>query len=150
MGRKNRKKDGDKGKDRKLTAGEWDIMRAVWEHEPCAAPTVTEALQKSRKWAYSTVKTMMDRMADKGLLTTSRMRNLILYRSAVTAAQAQASEVMGAVKRAFNGALTPMMQFLIDSDNLSAEQLGKLETLIKAKRRRGGGETAHGRRGKTS
>ena len=121
-------------KRHQLTEGEWDIIRAVWEHEPCAAPTVTEALRESKKWTYSTVKTMMDRMVGKGLLTTSKLRNLILYRSAVTAAQAQASEVMGAVKRAFNGAMTPMMQFLIDSDDLTPEQLGELEALIKAKR----------------
>ena len=138
-------------KQHQLTAGEWDIMRAVWEHEPCAAPTVTEALRESKKWAYSTVKTMMDRMAGKGLLTTSKIRNLILYRSAITAAQAQASEVMGAVKRAFNGAMTPMMQFLIDSDDLSAEQLGELEALIKAKKAKGSrGAAAHGRRERTT
>ena len=122
--------------DHQLTAGEWAIMQAVWEHEPCAAPTVQETLQGRKKWTYSTVKTMMDRMAAKGLLATEKVRNLILYRSAITRPQAQAGEIMGAVKRAFNGALTPMMQFLLDSNDFSAEELGELETLIKAKRKK--------------
>ena len=117
-----------------LTDGEWTIMQTVWEIEPCAAPSVQEALVKQKKWTYSTVKTMMDRMTKKGLLKTERIRNLILYSSVITRSQAQKSEVFKAMKRAFNGSLTPMMQFLIESDDLKEEDLKKLEYLIKKKR----------------
>ena len=113
-----------------LTEGEWAIIRAVWRLEPCPAPTVQEALLETTQWSYSTVKTMMDRMAAKGLLTTEKMRNLILYRSAVSRPEAQKREVMRAVKRAFNGALTPMMQFLIEDGELTPEQLDDLEASI--------------------
>jgi hypothetical protein len=41
---------------------------------------------------------------------------------------------MRALKRAFDGALTPMMQFLLDSNNLSPEQLDGIETLIRNKK----------------
>jgi predicted transcriptional regulator len=51
-----------------LTDAEWAIMRVVWENEPCAAGTVQEALKKTKDWAYSTVKTTMDRMVKKGFL----------------------------------------------------------------------------------
>ncbi len=121
-------------KNYELTEGEWAIITAVWDNEPCAAPTVQEKLASRKKWTYSTVKTMMDRMAAKGLLRTERIRNLILYRSAVTRKQAQSGEIMRAVKRAFDGALTPMMQFMLDN-NLSHEQLDELEMLIKKKKR---------------
>ena len=120
-------------KNHELTEGEWAIIAAVWDNEPCAAPTVQEELASRRKWTYSTVKTMMDRMVTKGLLRTERIRNLILYRSAITRKQAQSGEIMRAVKRAFDGALTPMMQFMLDN-NLSQEQLDELERLIKKKR----------------
>src|SRR6185295_6774769 len=91
-----------------LTEGEWAIMKAVWELQPCAAPTVQEALQKTRNWSYSTVRTLMDRMVAKGLLLSEKIRNLTLYRSAITSAQAQQGEVQYALKNAFDGALTPM------------------------------------------
>ena len=125
-----------------LTEAEWAIMQAVWDHEPCAAPSVQEILQRQKGWPYSTVKTLMDRMVAKGLLSTEKIRNLIFYRSAVTRKQAQKGEIIRAVKRAFGGALTPMMQFLLDSNQLSEKQLKELESLIKRKRRR----TQSGRR----
>ena len=117
-----------------LTEAEWAIIEAVWELEPCAAPSVQEALEASRKWAYSTVKTMMDRMVKKRLLKTERIRNLILYRAAISRPQAQRSEVMRTVKRAFDGAMTPMMQFLIEGNDLSEDELRELERLLKKKR----------------
>ena len=123
-----------------LTQGEWEIIGTVWGNEPCAAPTVQEALAERTGWSYSTVKTMMDRMVSKGLLTTERIRNLILYRSAITRRQAQTGEIMRAVRRAFDGALTPMMQFMLDSSELSADDLSELEAMIrkrKAKTRKG-------------
>ena len=118
-------------KNYELTGGEWAIIQAVWNNQPCAAPTVQEALATKKNWTYSTVKTMMDRMAAKGLLKTEKFHNLILYRSAITKQDAQNSEIMRAVKRAFNGALTPMMQFLIDNNKLSKKQLSELEATIK-------------------
>jgi len=120
-----------------LTEAEWVIIRAVWDNEPCAAPTVQELLQEQKGWAYSTVKTMMDRMVKKGLLETERIRNLILYRSAITKSEAQNGEIMRAVKRAFDGALTPMMQFLLDNKTLSTQQLTELEEMIKTRRQKG-------------
>ena len=121
-------------KNYELTEAEWAIFEAVWDNEPCAAPTIQEVLQDRKNWTYSTVKTLMDRMAAKGLLKTERIRNLILYRSAITRQQAQKGEVMRTMKRAFRGALTPMMQFMLDSGGLSARQLNELEAMIKNKR----------------
>jgi len=123
-------------RDCELTAAEWDIIQVVWEHQPCAAPTVQEELAERKQWTYSTVKTLMDRMVGKGLLKTQRIRNLILYRSAVSRADAKQGELMRAVKRAFGGAFTPMMQFMLESDALSSEEFGELEAMIRKKRRR--------------
>jgi BlaI family penicillinase repressor len=117
-----------------LTAGEWAIIQAVWDNEPCAAPTIQEELEKKTGWSYSTVKTMMDRMVTKGLLATQRIRNLILYSSVITKKEAQKGEIMRAVKRAFGGAMTPMMQFLLDSKSLTEEELDQLEAMIKSKK----------------
>lgn len=124
-------------KNYELTEGEWAIIQAVWKNEPCAAPAVQEKLETRKNWTYSTVKTMMDRMVTKGLLKTERIRNLILYRSVVTRIQAQKSEIKRTVKRAFDGALTPMMQFLLNNHRLSQKQLNELERLIKKKRIKG-------------
>ncbi len=121
-----------------LTESEWAIIKAVWTHQPCAAPTVQEALADSHGWAYSTVRTFLDRMADKGLLTTEKVRHLTLYRAAVTRRQAQLGELRYALRHAFDGALKPMVETLLSSETLSSRELDELEALINARRQTGG------------
>ena len=118
-----------------LTEAEWAIIKAIWETEPCTAPDIRQKLQRQTGWTYSTVRTLMDRMVVKGLLAAEKVRNLTIYRSAVTREQAQRGELFYALKHAFNGALTPMVQCLLDTGNLSAGDLAELESLIKAKKR---------------
>jgi len=118
-----------------LTEAEWTIIKSVWDNEPCAAPTIQEKLAKRTGWTYSTVRTLMDRMVGKRLLTAEKVRNLTLYRSAVTRGQAQRGELLYALKHAFNGALTPMVQCLLETNQVSVEELAELESLIKSRKK---------------
>ena len=113
-----------------LTEGEWEIMKVVWEKEPCAAGDVQDELARSRDWAYSTVKTLMDRMVDKGLLKIEKVRNLQLFRACIDRVEARRGEFRKMLKRAFDGALTPMMQFLLEHEDLSKQEASELRKLI--------------------
>ena len=119
-----------------LTEAEWSIIKAVWEKEPCTAPDIQEKLVDATGWAYSTVRTLMDRMVGKGLLGAEKLRNLTLYRSRVTREQARSGELQYALKHAFDGALAPMVQCLIETRDLSTRELEELEAMIRARRKR--------------
>ena len=125
--------------DAELTEAEWAIMKVVWQNQPCAAGTVQEALEESRNWAYSTVKTTMDRMVNKGLLQITKIRNLQLFSSKISQEDAKKGEFHKMLKRAFDGALTPMMQFLIENGNLSKAELKQLRQLADKARAKGKG-----------
>ncbi|HEX9048632.1 MAG TPA: BlaI/MecI/CopY family transcriptional regulator, partial [Verrucomicrobiae bacterium] len=96
---------------------------------------VQELLAKPMGWTYSTVRTLMDRMVAKGALRARKEGKLTIYHSAVTQEQAQRGELFYTLKHAFNGALTPMVQCLLDSNELDAEELAKIEALIKARKK---------------
>ena len=115
-----------------LTEAEWTVIKAVWDAEPCDAPAVQRKLFKKTGWTYSTVRTLLDRMAAKKLLTAEKIRNQTLYRSVVTPAQAQRGELLYALKHAFDGALTPMVQCLLNANEVSPEELDELKKIIAA------------------
>ena len=75
--------------------------------------------------------------AKKAGTTVSRSdwRVLLSWHIAETREQAQRGELLYALKHAFNGAFTPMVQCLLDTNRLSAEELAELEALIKAKKK---------------
>lgn len=124
-----------------LTEAEWTVIKAIWNNEPCTAPAIQEKLFKKTQWTYSTVRTLMDRMVNKGLLTATKERNLTIYTSAVTRAQAQRGELLYALKHAFNGALAPMVQCLLNTSEVSPEELDKIKQLIADHEKSQGGKS---------
>ena len=127
---KKKKKGRRKKVVAELTEAEWEIMSVVWEKEPCAAGTVQEALAKSRDWAYATVKLTMDRMVKKGFLEINKIRNLQLFRSCISEVEARRGELRKMLTRAFGGALTPMLKFLVEHEGLSKEDAAQLRELV--------------------
>jgi BlaI family penicillinase repressor len=121
-----------------LTESEWTIIKAVWDREPCTAPDIQEKLQGRTGWTYSTVRTLMDRMVAKGLLAAEKLRNLTLYRSAVTREQAQRGELLYALRNAFNGARSPMVQCLLETGDLTPDELERIKEVIAEHEKRGG------------
>jgi BlaI family penicillinase repressor len=117
-------------KHTELTEAEWTVIKAVWEREPCTAPDVQEKLFKATQWTYSTVRTIMDRMVAKGLLKAQKMGKVTVYASAVTQAQAQRGELLYALRHAFNGATAPLVQCLLDTRSVSADEIEQIKQLI--------------------
>ena len=75
----------------------------------------------------------------QGRAPAKKAGKLTIYHSAVTREQAQRGELFYALKHAFNGALTPMVQCLLDSHDLNAEEFAKIEAVIKARKKSGKG-----------
>lgn len=119
-----------------LTEAEWPVIKVVWDTEPCTAPAVREKLARATGWTYSTVRTLMDRMVAKGVLTARKEGKLTIYESAVTRRQAQRGELFYTLKHAFNGALAPMVQCLLESKDLNETELAKIEALVRAGKKR--------------
>ena len=118
-----------------LTEAEWTVIKAIWATEPCTATAIQERLHQQTQWSYSTVRTIMDRMVVKGLLKSEKAGKVTLFQSTVTQEQAQRGELLYALKHAFNGALTPMVQCLLNSENISAKDLAELEAMIETKKK---------------
>lgn len=136
MSQRRRKRSENRGSFPTLTEVEWVIMEVVWDQYPCAAGTVQEMLQSSHGWAYSTVKTTMDRMCAKGILSTHSVRNVQLFTPVLQRDQARIGEFRKFLQRAFDGAVAPMMQFLVDQEELSDAELASVRELIRQSTRK--------------
>ncbi|PTY08744.1 BlaI/MecI/CopY family transcriptional regulator [Opitutaceae bacterium EW11] len=125
-------KDEATPRPNELTAAEWEVMKVVWERQPCSAGDVQEALKAERGWAYSTVKTTMDRLAKKGVLALKRVRNVQLFEARITRTDAARGEIRRLLDRAFDGAVAPMVNHLVAHEKLAPGELAALRRLIES------------------
>lgn len=109
---------------------EWDLLDALWRVERATARQVTEALETRRGWAYSTVKTMLDRMVDKGLVAARQVGNVWEYTPAVAHGKARRWAWRRFVDVAFGGAVAPSLAFVAKEAKLSRADREKLKKAL--------------------
>ena len=103
----------------RITEAEWKVMKVLWAKSPASARDVLEAIEAETGWAYTTVKTILNRLVEKGALTMRRRANTNLYDAAITRIQARQVEVRSMLDRAFDGAFGPLVHFLLEEQKLS-------------------------------
>ena len=80
----------------KLTDAEWLLMKVVWQRTPfpTSARDVHEQVEPETGWAYTTVKTMMNRLVEKGVLKARLRANTTLYTEVLSRDEAQRTAVI--------------------------------------------------------
>lgn len=71
-------------KSRSLGNLEQDVMNIVWKYEKCSVRDVLNHLRKNKKYAYTTVATILKRLHEKGLVTKKIGRESHIYSPKVT------------------------------------------------------------------
>lgn len=113
-----------------IHATEWDVLEALWSAERGTAREMAEALAKKRGWAVSTVKTLLDRMVQKGLVHARQVGNVWEYTPAVPREDARRSAWAEFVQKAFGGATAPALHFLATEAKVSKKELSELRALL--------------------
>ena len=88
------------------------------------------ALSEKRGWAYSTVKTLLDRMVAKGLVSSRRVGNVYEYRAAIAPHDARRGAWRRFLESAFDGAVDPALRFIARDAKLSTGQAARLRRLL--------------------
>ena len=109
---------------------EWDLLEVLWARETATAREVADALQETRGWAYSTVKTMLDRLVDKKLVVARKVGSVWEYRAGLERSEARRGAWRRFVDTVFGGSMAPALEFLATDVDLSEGQREKLARLL--------------------
>lgn len=119
------------GTEKLLGELELEVMHIVWEREIVTVRDVLETLTQTRPLAYTTVMTVMSRLADKGLLVADKRGKTYYYRASQSEDEFEAQAV-GAVVQSlitdFGGEIA-ISQFVEQLSAADPEQLARLAEL---------------------
>lgn len=123
----------------KLTEAEWQIMKVLWEIAPATTRQILEQLSPKTNWAYTTVKTMLTRLAEKNAVSEEKQGNVSIYEPLLSQKAARKNAFKGLMDQAFDGAFGPMMHFMIEEKKLTpTEKQHLLEILSEEDNTKGG------------
>ena len=125
----------------RLSDTEWQVMNVLWERAPRTAREVLDEVGPATGWAYTTVKTILARLAEKGAVSALLEGNTSFYTPTITRDEARRSAVHGLLERAFDGAVGSLIHHLAEGEKLSPRDRERLRELIEeedARAREGG------------
>ncbi|MFO1020008.1 MAG: BlaI/MecI/CopY family transcriptional regulator [Planctomycetales bacterium] len=124
-----------------LAALQLAIMQVLWDRGEATVAEVREALEQAgRPLAHTTVATMLTKLERKKQVDRRAVGRGHAYRSLLKQEQVSRSMMNDLAEKLFAGNVTEMVCHLLDNSEVSAEELARLQDLI---RRKQNGETPH-------
>ena len=112
------------------TPAELEILRVIWERGPSTVREVLEALNSLRKRAYTSVMTLMNIMAEKGLLSHVPQGRAFVYSAKVTRRKTRSQMLKDILNRVFDGSANLMVAHLLEQVKPSEEELEEIRRTV--------------------
>ena len=115
----------------KISDSELEIMRVLWRAGDALPVTdIRESLQKSRGWEATTVKTLISRLAAKGVLRQEK-RGVFYYSPRVTEEEYNSWATHDLIRRVYHGSARDLVAALVRSDGLTMDDIDELREQFK-------------------
>ena len=121
------------------TPAELEVLQIIWEHEPCTVREVMNLLKPKRPRAYTSVMSLMNVMAEKGLLNQKPKGRAFIYSAKVSRDKTQSSMLSDLLNRAFDGSANALVAHLLQQAEPNSEELDEIhKTITRFTRKKGG------------
>ncbi len=115
---------------KQISQSEMVIMDVLWQQAPMAASDIAERVT-SEDWNIRTVKTLISRLVQKGILATQEDGRRYLY-SPLLSKEGYGARILDTVSQQFfKGNTAPLFLHLAKSNTLSENDIDEITALLK-------------------
>ena len=113
-----------------VTDAESIVMEALWRRHPLSADDVVAALAKQEHWQEATIKTLLNRLLNKGAIRAEKDGRRYLYSPVLRREDWMLGESQGLLERLFDGRVAPLVAHFSAQRKLSPEDVAELRRLL--------------------
>ena len=136
------------------TPAELEVLKVLWERGPSTVRDVMDSLaEQGHRRAYTSVMSLMNVMADKGLLKRTPQGRAFVYSPRIDREQTLGRMIGDLWQRAFEGSASTLVSRLLDEASPSREELDEIRKAIASYQREqasGGRKPPEQRQGRRS
>lgn len=118
-----------------LTPVEHELMDILWSIKKGTVRDVMAHLPKNRQLAYTSVSTILRILQQKKILTAEKMGKQHIYRPVLTKQIFAAHSIKKMVKQIFSGNPLDLVAYLVEQQQLSAEDINAIQHLLDSKKK---------------
>lgn len=109
---------------------EMEVLHHVWDLDEATVADVRERILEDRDIAYTTVMTVLKKLADKGYLTYRKEGRTYVYRAERSPEDVQHSLLQRLLDKVFQGSTPALVQSLVNRENLSETERREIRVII--------------------
>ncbi|QDV51801.1 BlaI/MecI/CopY family transcriptional regulator [Gimesia fumaroli] len=109
---------------------ELEILKRLWQQGPLSGHAIRDALSPEREVTYQSVMTILGIMEEKGYVKRKKTGGSYLYRASVTEKATSKRMLHDLVARVFHGSAAAAMLNLLETSDLSDEDLSQLREIV--------------------
>ena len=113
-----------------ISEAESAVMEVLWRTSPVSTEDVVAALKSRQDWQEPTIKTLLNRLLNKGAISAQRDGRRYLYSPVLERDQWLASESKGLLDRLFGGRVAPLVAHFSKQRKLTRKDLAELKRLV--------------------
>lgn len=113
-----------------ISEAESQVMSQLWQHAPQTAEELAAELGASQGWQPATVKTLLNRLLNKGAIAADKDGRRFLYRPLLPREDWVGQQATGLLDRLFGGSLAPLVAQFSSQRRLKAEDVEALKRLL--------------------
>lgn len=118
-----------------ISDAEWEVMQIVWQRRSATAAEVIEALVPRTGWNHRTVRTLLARLVDKGVLSVKQEGHRYRYRPQVSRSKCIREAGQTFLKKVFGGDPAELLVHFVRNTNISEQEIARLKELLDQKER---------------
>jgi predicted transcriptional regulator len=113
-----------------ISEAESAVMDVLWARSPLGADEVAAALADRRDWQDATIKTLLNRLLNKGAIRAEKDGRRYLYSPMVKREDWVLAESRGLLERLFDGRVAPLVAHFSAHRKLSKKDVAELRKLL--------------------
>ncbi|MFZ5619202.1 MAG: BlaI/MecI/CopY family transcriptional regulator [Pseudomonadota bacterium] len=118
------------------TKPELSVLKLLWRRKALSAREITDEVAPEFDWSYSTMRTVIERMCEKGLLRKKSADGVNVYSAAVGKVALLSRMILDFSDRVLELDAAPSAVMFADSRLLTEEEIKELEKILKAENRK--------------
>ena len=116
-----------------LTPAEFNVMKVLWHLRRATVADVRAALaERETDLAYTTVMTLLGRLAQKGAVVVDKAREPFVYRAAYRRESVLRDRLRAFLRDVFDGEADALVLRLVEDESISLDELREIERRIEA------------------
>lgn len=115
---------------KKITDSELYLIKILWEKGESSAKDVFLESLKDKKRSYQTIKTLLDRMVERGFSSRRKFGPIWLYTAKVSKSKITSDAISHLIENVLDNGVFPVFTYMIKNNRIKKDEVSMIKEML--------------------